>query len=1189
MKTIIGFLKNTLTIQAIGVIALCLLVWFAGPLIAIAGHVPLESSFNRLLSILIIVVIWVLIIAIKQIRASQKDKHLLAELAAPAQDREKEAISTAQDEERSALQYKFEQSLRLLKETRAKGKKDKQYLYELPWYIIIGAPGSGKTTLLLNSGLKFPLSDRMGASPVEGVGGTRNCDWLFAEDAIFLDTAGRYATQDSHKDIDEAGWKGFLDLIKKYRPRRPINGVLVTMSQDDFLRWNEEDLRHYAKVIRQRILELYTLLGIQFPIYMLFTKCDLIAGFTDFFADLKEEQRQEVWGETFQDANPGLTEKHITRFEGNFDEMIARLQAKTFRRIQEENDLQRRGLILNFPRQIASLRKGVTSFLRNAFGKSGYEAEPLLRGVYFTSGTQEGTPIDRVMGLLASSYGLDRQNVPLFSGRGKSYFITRLLKDVVFPEAELAGFDPVVERRQRLRQLTTFGAVLGCVAIMIALWTVSFTRNQSAIANFTKELTPLQNSAQGMPDLNTEVSSLVARLNALQSAKNIYVQSSFWMTFGLFQGDKLRAGADQIYEQLLKKRLLPILLYNMEHKLAAQIRQGPATNYEDLYNLLSVYLMMGLPEKMNLQMAIDWNRSQWENLYPREPQLQTQLVEHTENLLKSSFDPAALNQKVIAQARQLLNVTPLAVQIYTQLKSETIPNHSLDFHLADALGPHGATVFSLPGADGDSKSSLIPGLYTYQGYETYFKKKGLEYIKQALAQNWILENPAANKESDLERLHDDLQKLYFNDYQKKWQNLLDSLVFKKPGNINQAIEIIDRMVGTESPLQLLLVALERNTVLIKPPPPENSQSIKGEIQIKPAEKSQQFFTRTEATGASQTLPREVQRHFEILTNLVRPIGEIPPPLDKVIASLSQLRDVLMQISTAAKSEEQAFNIAKGRMSAAGAGDPINAAINEFRLLPEPVRSWLLSLTSLGWDLTLSSAKKELNSTWKAEVRAAYTKGLQGRYPLFKNSNTDATMADFSRFFAPNGILDQFFKDKLSSFVDTTTPNWGLVTMDNSKVGIPREALVQFRNAARIRDSIFASGGAVPSVSFELKPVSMDENVSTFRLSLEGQSATYSHGPSRPEKFTWPGPETNAGVRLTFLTLDGQEFSKSEEGPWAWLKTLDKAAMENTAIPDRFLVTFQVHGYKARYELRANSVNNPFRLPELGNFRCPESL
>lgn len=1188
MKTIIGFLKNTIIIQLIGVTALCLLVWFAGPLVAIAGRVPFDASFNRLLAILVIVVAWVIIIVLKQLRAGQKDKQLIAELAAPPPDREKQAIATAQNEERNALQQKFEKSLHLLKQTRAKSKRDKHYLYQLPWYIIIGAPGSGKTTLLLNSGLKFPLSDHLGGRPVEGVSGTRNCDWFFAEDAIFLDTAGRYATQDSHKDVDEAGWKGFLDLLKKYRPRRPINGILVTMSLDDFLRWRQEDINHYAKVLRQRILELYTAFGIRLPIYMLFTKCDLIAGFTDFFADLNEEQRREVWGETFQSAQSGETEGHIAHFDNHFDELLQRLQVRIFRRIKEEGDVQRRGLIINFTRQIASLRSGIVTFLRNTFGQSGYEAEPLLRGVYFTSGTQEGTPIDRVMGALASSFGLNRQSAPLFSGQGRSFFITRLLRDVIFPEAGLAGLNQAVERRRSLQQLGILGTIIGCVVLVLGLWAVSYSRNQSTIANFEKELISLQKPHEAT-DSNGEIRSLVERLTALQSAKKLYDETSVWMTFGLFQGDKLRAGADHVYNQLLEKRFLPFILFDLEQTLEAKTRTPQATDYEPLFNLLKVYLMMGMPDKMDPPMAGDWARSNWESRYAREPQFQAQLVEHTENLFKSDFDPAALNQGLIDKARQILNSTPLAVQIYTQLKSEAAPDHSLDFRLPDALGPHGATVFSSSSAGGDLNNLQIPGIYTHRGYENYFRKKGLEFIKQSLAQNWITANPAATKDGDLDRIFDDLQKLYFNDYKAKWQGLLNGLVFRKPGNINQAVEIIDRLGAPESPLRLLLLALEKNTVLIKPSTSEESALVKGEAPKKIVEKAQQYFPVEEATGATQNLLLEVQRQFEPLTNLVRPIGETPMPLEKVIASLNQLRDVLMQVSTAAKSSEQAFNLAKGRMSAAGGGDPINAANNEFRLLPEPVRGWLLSLSSLGWDLTLGSAKSELNSTWKANVLSAFSKGLKGRYPLYKESGTDANMADFCLFFAPDGIIDQFFKTKISSFVDTSTPHWSLVAMDSAKVGISQEALNQFRYAASIRDAFFPSGSSVPSVNFELKPVDMDANIGTFRLSLEGQTTSYSHGPARPEKFVWPGPETNAGVRVTFLTTNGQEFSKSEEGPWAWLKTLDKSAIENTALPDRFLLTFQVQGYKARYELRANSVNNPFRLLELGKFRCPESL
>ena len=101
-------------------------------------------------------------------------------------------------------------------------------LYDLPWYVFIGAPGSGKTTALLNSGLKFPLGQRGGKAAVRGVGGTRNCDWWFTDEAVFLDTAGRYTTQDSDAASDSDGWREFLALLRKYRTRRPVNGIILT-------------------------------------------------------------------------------------------------------------------------------------------------------------------------------------------------------------------------------------------------------------------------------------------------------------------------------------------------------------------------------------------------------------------------------------------------------------------------------------------------------------------------------------------------------------------------------------------------------------------------------------------------------------------------------------------------------------------------------------------------------------------------------------------------------------------------------------------------------------------------------------------------------------------------------------------------------------------------------------------------
>ena len=106
--------------------------------------------------------------------------------------------------EAAKLRERFEEAVAALKKQRRSGNS----LYDLPWYVFIGAPGSGKTTALINSGLKFPLEQRVGKGAVRGVGGTRNCDWWFTDEAVFLDTAGRYTTQDSDAGVGQRRLEG---------------------------------------------------------------------------------------------------------------------------------------------------------------------------------------------------------------------------------------------------------------------------------------------------------------------------------------------------------------------------------------------------------------------------------------------------------------------------------------------------------------------------------------------------------------------------------------------------------------------------------------------------------------------------------------------------------------------------------------------------------------------------------------------------------------------------------------------------------------------------------------------------------------------------------------------------------------------------------------------------------------------
>ena len=267
--------------------------------------------------------------------------------------------------------------------------------------MIVGPPGAGKTTALRQSGLAFPALDPRSGGGMRGIGGTRNCDWWFTNEAILLDTAGRYATEAD--DYDE--WTAFLDTLKRYRSAKPINGVLVAVSVTDLAEAREDQVDAMAKRLRARIDEIATRLQMLVPVYVIFTKVDLVAGFVEMWGDLRKSERGQIWGVTFPLAgaerrDPGKA------FEPEMDLMIEALHARALRRVGMERQPELRPRIYQFPLEVAALKNTLVEFVGSLLQPNTYRDTPILRGVYFTSGTQEGRPIDRVIGQMMRAFNL---------------------------------------------------------------------------------------------------------------------------------------------------------------------------------------------------------------------------------------------------------------------------------------------------------------------------------------------------------------------------------------------------------------------------------------------------------------------------------------------------------------------------------------------------------------------------------------------------------------------------------------------------------------------------------------------------------------------------------------------------------------------------------------------------------------
>ena len=362
------------------------MIWTLGPLISIGGYRPFENYLIRDATILIITAAAAGGIGLHFYRRRKSSEQLAEGIGAAAKD-ESDAV---------VLKDKMKDALATLKKAGG-GKGD--YLYDLPWYLLIGPPGAGKTTALVNSGLKFPLSRGATPAAVAGVGGTRYCDWWFTEDAVLIDTAGRYTTQDSDAKTDQQSWFAFLDLLKKNRPRQPINGVLVAISLEDLMTMSSADINAHANAIRARLLELHDRLKVDFPVYALFTKADLVAGFMEFFGSLGENGRKQVWGATFQTNDK--TRNLVGEVPFEFDALIERLNIDLTDRLQEEPAPSTRVALFGFPAQMAALKRTIFDFLNSIFEPTRYHAERDAARLLFHlrhAGRHADRPGDRRLG-----------------------------------------------------------------------------------------------------------------------------------------------------------------------------------------------------------------------------------------------------------------------------------------------------------------------------------------------------------------------------------------------------------------------------------------------------------------------------------------------------------------------------------------------------------------------------------------------------------------------------------------------------------------------------------------------------------------------------------------------------------------------------------------------------------------------
>ena len=1191
MEKLIRIITNRWFIQSIGIICLALLIWFIGPLVAIAENYFLASEFARLLAIVIVVLCWAGITAWRFWRQKKKNQQLLDDLGSDQRDQAYLAESAREDEQ-AIIRERFDEALQILRNSKG-GSGKAANLYELPWYIIIGPPGSGKTTALINSGLNFPLADRMGSEAIQGIGGTRHCDWWFTDEAVMIDTAGRFTTQDSHESVDRAAWQQFMDLLKKNRPQQPVNGVWVTMSIADLMQQSEDERALYAQTIRRRIEELNEHLGISAPVYFTFTKCDLISGFSEFFGHYDRDARAQVWGETFQLPESGRPQFNIDDYADKFDTLTLRLEQQLIERMYREQDPDKRTLIMGFPRQFSGLRDIVSIFLGDIFSTNRYSEGALLRGVYFTSGTQAGTPIDRLLGTLAQSFGFSNSTLVGASGRGKSFFLKNLLQRVVFVEAGIAGVDQQLIRRRRWMQRLVVSGALAVFLVGTGLLGWSFLNNEQKIQQLTQLNTRFSQQVVQVPMFEADFLAVLPELNTLRDATRLYDDTGVEHTFGLYQGHTLTEGARSAYLNLLQTALLPVLSARIEELIIASDPKQTST----LYELLKTYLMYGGIKPYDADLLTTWAVLDWQETYALDEQAVEDLSGHMQVLMENGFLPAALNEEIVSYARRILSTDPLEKQVYQAILRELSQEHKYDLALDQVFGPYAFDLFKSKQGD-DLTTFVMPGVFTKQGFYTLFLPNSTTLSKEYIDNNWVMGDRYQSRHyMDSDTLQRKVLGLYYDDFIQHWDGMIDDMAMQRPANAEESIRQISVAAGLDSPLRHLVETLSEETTLTKPFSVEQGEgtdqlartlsSVNSGVAVKQQKVSRLMRDAKKAgllDNLGGDLGQQVERYYTPYYKLLEKRGS-SSLLDRLSQDLAELSSYMDDAANSSFSSTGAIDAVQGRISR-NKTDPL-AKVNSYQAdMPQMMQGWLGALGAQNWSVVLDNTKTELNQLWQSQVTYECKNFLEGRYPVKASASSEVTLEDFSRFFGPDGTLDSFVNTYLRDFIDTKGRVWVEREVDGQKIGLTKETLLQLQKANDIKETFFRNGEL--SVPFIMRPVRLDTQASKFYLSIGSQEVTYRHGPRRSSVVTWPSLDSDT-VRLRFEGLNGEVKSSTEEGPWAWFRLLNKSHLNNTSNRAVYEVNFARDELSATFELRAKSVINPFAEDLLAGFRCQESL
>ncbi len=1157
--------------------------------------------------------VWLVFWIVRRVHARRAARQL-TEIVGEQATQAVAAAPPATRAETEAMRARMQEAIKAIKTSKLGQTKGHAALYELPWYIVIGNPAAGKSSAIANSGLRFPFSDGRG-SVVQGLGGTRNCDWFFTTEGILLDTAGRYSIHEE----DREEWLGFLDLLKKHRARAPINGILIAASIPELTASRPEFTIELAKNLRQRVQQLIERLEVFAPVYLVFTKADLIAGFTDFFHTLDPAERERVWGATLPFDKTGSKDA-VSSFDRHFDELSEGLKEMSLAQMALRRGGEVAPGLLTLPLEFTAIKPILRIFIATLFEDNPYQFRPVFRGFYFTSALQEGLTVQHASEQIARRFGLQYRAAASerVTTSKNGYFLLDLFRKVIFADRALVRQynNPA---RTRLRYAVFFGGMLA-LGLALAGWVWSYQSNRQLVANVQADLDKAVQVQQGRSDLQSRLQALVLLQDRLEQMVQNRGDHELKLGLGLYQGDRIETKLRAEYFAGMRALMLEPVGESLQSYLGEVVankdalRPAAATNgtqpapaaggtYEassptdvdDAYNALKTYLMLGDRSRVEVahlgdQLTRFWrgwleaNRGRmsreemirsatrllsfyltqagepgWPLLEPR-----VSLVDETRQALRSVMRGMPARDRVYAEIKQ---------RAATRFRQITVASLLEEQDRELVVGSH-----------------TISGAFSRAAWEDYVQDAFKEAANKELSStDWVLE---ATVKDDLtlagspEHIQKELVDLYKQEYANEWRRFMQGVAVADFSGFQQAVARMNRLGDpANSPLRKLLDAVYRETSWDNPAAVNAGlEKVQGGF----VNWFQRVIMRRTPSGMNVNVdPNMVKnarggdipigpvgREFAGVAQLMVARDSNPPLIAGYFDALAKIRTRLNEIKNQGDPGPGSRKLMQQTLD--GSGSELSEALQRVdeQMLTglsdsqrQTLRPLLLRPLIQAYASLIRPTEIELNRVWTAQVYEPFQTRLAQKYPFNRDAQVEASAPEIAQVFGPDGAIAKFSSEALGPLIVRRGNTLATRQWADLGISLAPALVANFAQwVAPLDQSGVPTAGGAPQTVFQLRPQPAD-GANEYTIELDGQQLRYRNTPPQWTNFIWPNPDGAPGARISAVAPDGRTVQIIDFPGQQGLKRLIDAAQRSALGNNMHQLTWRSGGITVSAELR----------------------